>query len=638
MAANPTASGGIVLMMKDMNAEVQLEDNHIDDHVDEEIKQCFSEDSPKSFFMFAGAGSGKTRSLINTLKFLDKGLGEKLSTHDKQVAVITYTNAACDEISRRLQYKPIFVVSTIHSFLWELIKNHQADIKEWVIKSVKKEIADLNAKQASGRVGNAAVKRAEEIKRKTMRLAKIETVKRFSYNPNGDNVGYDSLSHSEVVKMGSEFIATEEIMQEILVGKYPILLIDESQDTKKELVDALLTVYEKYKSNFIMGMFGDTMQKIYMDGKDDLAKCIPDEWEKPVKVMNHRSAKRIVELANVIRSTIDEQRQRARSDAEKGTVRLFIASSSSNIEEIERQAVEIMAEEAADNDWLEASKYKSLILEHHMAASRFGFYNLYAPLNESGSFDTSLRDGSIAELSFLANIISPLVRAYQSGNDFEISKIVRRYSPLLGKKAFADKLGDETELLQSAEAAVEELLSLWEGNTIPSCLGVLRSIRKTGLFKLDNRADDILADSAEDTDDKKVVALRKALSVPFDELERYSAYVTDNTRFATHQGVKGLEFPRVMIIMDDAEAKGFLFSYEKLFGAKAKTDTDIKNEREGKDTSIMRTTRLFYVACTRAQKSLAVVAYTENADAVRNTSILNGWFSDEEVVLLRSND
>ena len=75
-------------------------------------------------------------------------------------------------------------------------------------------------------------------------------------------------------------------------------------------------------------------------------------------------------------------------------------------------------------------------------------------------------------------------------------------------------------------------------------------------------------------------------------------------------------------------------THEKLFGAKTKTDTDIKNEREGKDTSILRTARLFYVACTRAQKSLAVVAYTENIIAVRNSALLNNWFSKEEIILI----
>ena len=92
-------------------------------------------------------------------------------------------------------------------------------------------------------------------------------------------------------------------------------------------------------------------------------------------------------------------------------------------------------------------------------------------------------------------------------------------------------------------------------------------------------------------ENEKVTALRNALSVPFYELERYSSYVTDNTRFATHQGVKGLEFPRVMVIMDDAQARGFLFSYEKLFGAKAQSDTDVKKDvykRQGNGLSALR--------------------------------------------------
>ena len=89
-----------------------------------------------------------------------------------------------------------------------------------------------------------------------------------------------------------------------------------------------------------------------------------------------------------------------------------------------------------------------------------------------------------------------------------------------------------------------------------------------------------------------------------------------------------------MVIMDDIEAKGSLFSYEKLFGAKPKTDSDIKNKEEGKDTSIMRTARLFYVACTRAQKSLAAIAYTENIEAVKETAISHGWVTENEIHIL----
>ena len=620
-------------MTKEMLLEDHYIDDYVDDHVDREIESCFSASSPNNFFVFAGAGSGKTRSLINTLNFLDKEQGEKLLMKGKQIAVITYTNAACDEISRRLQYKSIFSVSTIHSILWELIKNYQVDIKTWIMESVQKEIEELKQKQTKTSRGKAGEKRAETIKKKTERLAKIRSIQKFSYNPNGDNVGYDSLSHSEVIKMSTEFIATEPTMQDILTSKYPILLIDESQDTKKELIDALLIVCEKYGEKFIVGMFGDTMQKIYNDGKDNLAKCIPDNWVKPVKIMNHRSAKRIVTLANSIRSSVDDQKQQARSDAEEGTVRLFITSKSNNKEYVEKRVAEMMVQDTGDIGWNDEEDYKSLILEHHMAASRFGFSELYMPLSNSKKFDTSLREGSIPELSILSKLVFPLLVAYQSGNDFEVAKIIRKNSPLLNKEVFITGLNNQVELLRKAEEAVELLMKLWNDGKVPTCLEVLKSIRDTGLFKVGNRVDEVLADYSQD-ENEKITALRTALSAPFYELERYALYVSDNTRFATHQGVKGLEFPRVMVILDDAQARGFLFSYEKLFGVKAQSDTDEKNAHDGKDTSITRTARLFYVACTRAKKSLAIVAYTENEEMVRDTALANGWFLENEIYIV----
>ena len=611
-----------------------LSDNHIDDHVDTEIQQCLSANPPKSFFMFAGAGSGKTRSLINALEYLDCVSGTHLAEHGKQVAVITYTNAACDEISRRLQYKPIFHVSTIHSFLWEIIKNFQRDIKAWVQASIETEIEELQLKQSSGRGGKAAEKRAERIAARNERLERIKSIKRFSYNPNGENLGIDSLSHDEVVKIGSEFIASEPSMQQVLVSKYPVFMIDESQDTKKELVDAILRVYEKHKSHWVIGMFGDTMQKIYTDGKDCLEEAVPKEWAFPVKVMNHRSAKRIVSLANTIRKSVDAKEQRPRTDAKDGLVRLFVANAEADKEITEQVAAAQMYKLTLDPKWNASNGYKCLILEHHMAASRFSFENLFSPLDESGEFSTALRKGEIPELSFLANTIAPLVKAHQANDSFEITKLLRKNSPLLDKKCFERRPEIQQEMLGQIEAAVESLFSLWNNGKVPSCLDILRIIRTTGLFETGDRVGDLLLDTYLG-DDLKVIALRKALEVPFDELLRYAAYVTDQTRFATHQGVKGLEFPRVMVVLDDSEARGFLFSYEKLFGAKEKSSTDLKNEKDGKDTTISRTARLLYVACTRAIDSLAVVAYSEKPELVRTTAVSNGWFLPNEVVMIK---
>lgn len=67
--------------------------------------------------------------------------------------------------------------------------------------------------------------------------------------------------------------------------------------------------------------------------------------------MNHRSANRIVALANSIRSTIDGQKQQARSDVEKGIVRLFIASTSDDKESVEKKAADLMAQDTGDIGW-----------------------------------------------------------------------------------------------------------------------------------------------------------------------------------------------------------------------------------------------------------------------------------------------
>jgi DNA helicase-2/ATP-dependent DNA helicase PcrA len=87
-----------------------------------------------------------------------------------------------------------------------------------------------------------------------------------------------------------------------------------------------------------------------------------------------------------------------------------------------------------------------------------------------------------------------------------------------------------------------------------------------------------------------------------------------------------------MVLMDDAEARGFMFGYDKFFGAKELTAADIRNESEGRDSSISRTRRLFYVTCSRAKRSLALLVYSTAPNSVRSQVIANDWFEDHEIV------
>lgn len=622
----------------------------LDDGIESALASFLDLEKPTSFFLFAGAGSGKTRSLVQALKHIAAKYGDTLRLRARQVAVITYTNAACDEITRRVEYDPLFVVSTIHSFAWSQIKGFSFDIREWLRKNLQTEIAELIAEEAKGRAGTkASASRQASIDSKSRRLARLDEIRTFTYNPNSDNRERNALNHSEVVKIFATFLLEKSLMQRMFVEKFPFLLIDESQDTNKFLIEALLAVQAAHASRFCLGLIGDTMQRIYLDGRERIESDIPKSWAVPEKKLNHRSPKRIVRLINKIRGDADAHTQQARDDAIEGWVRLFVFS----IDTADKPAVEdrvraYMAEATGDAEWNERDSCKILTLEHHMAAKRMGFERLFEALAPIEQFRTAFLDGSFAPTRFFTHSVLPLVSAQQRGDKFGAAKIVRESSPLLSKDMLK---GSQKPLdqLRNTQSAIDSLMALWEHGE-PTCAAILANIAETNLFALPDSLrsalaaanieptkiqDDELADPITDN----VAALLAFLDCPFSMIKPYASYVAHEASFDTHQGVKGLEFDRVMVLMDDGDARGFLFGYDKLLGAKAPSASDLKNEQEGKESSIDRTRRLFYVTCSRAKRSLALVAYSVDPTAVKAHVVAADLFSDEEVLLaLHQND
>ena len=57
-----------------------------------------------------------------------------------------------------------------------------------------------------------------------------------------------------------------------------------------------------------------------------------------------------------------------------------------------------------------------------------------------------------------------------------------------------------------------------------------------------------------DKDDKESLAWVRALQFPLRQFKAYDDYVHERTPYATHQGVKGLEFPRVLVLIDEEVA------------------------------------------------------------------------------------
>lgn len=603
-----------------------------DNNIDLLLKECVSNEKRKSFFLFAGAGSGKTYSLVKLLENIQNEWGNKLIREHRQVAVITYTNAATDEIIRRIDYNPLFHVSTIHSFVWDSIKTYQKDIKARYLQRLQANIDELQAKIDATKNKETKTYKAnqEKINHLIERKEAKEKIDKFIYNPNGDNLKANSLNHSDVIEIGTQMLQENLLLQQIITQQYPFMLIDESQDTRSGLVDAFFTIQKNFPNDFTLGLIGDIKQRIYMDGKADIKNLIPADWEKPEKVMNYRCSKRIIQLANKISSVLDGSEQQARDVAPEGYVHLFLVNShdvlDKNAKELDVRAK--MSAITGDEQW--NSDVKVLTLEHRMAAVRLDFKDFYELFAHLPKYQMSFLQGEMAEMSFFANMVFPLMNMLKEDDGIGVLNLLKKKSPLL--EAVPDR--DYPKLLGKIRKVLDELRSSNLDEMKVS--EIIEFVQRNMLFAIPDHLTLALNSKEEevDKDDKESLAWVRALQLPLRQFKAYDDYVHERTPYATHQGVKGLEFPRVLVLIDEEAAKGNMFSYEKLFNVIPLSQTDIKNKEMGKENSIDRTSRLFYVTCTRAKESLAILMYTSNTERAKQTAIHNGWFGKNEIDVL----
>ena len=605
---------------------------NVDNNIDLQLKECVSNEKRKSFFLFAGAGSGKTYSLVKLLENIQNVWGNKLMREHRQVAVITYTNAAMDEIMRRIDYNPLFHVSTIHSFVWDSIKTYQKDIKARYLQRLQANIDELQAKIDATKNKETKTYKAnqEKINHLIERKEAKEKIDKFIYNPNGDNLKANSLNHTDVIEIGTQMLQENRLLQQIITQQYPFMLIDESQDTRSGLVDAFFTIQKNFPNDFTLGLIGDIKQRIYMDGKADIKNLIPADWEKPEKVMNYRCSKRIIQLANKISSVLDGSEQQARDDAPEGYVHLFLVNSH-NVLDKNAKELDVRAKMSAitgDEQW--NSDVKVLTLEHSMAAVRLDFKDFYELFARLPKYQMSFLQGDMAEMSFFANMVFPLMTMLKENDGIGVLNLLKKKSPLL--EAVPDR--DYPEMLGKIRNVLDELRS--SNLEEMKVSEIIEFVQRNMLFAIPDHLTLALNSKEEevDKDDKESLAWVRALQLPLRQFKAYDDYVHERTPYATHQGVKGLEFPRVLVLIDEEAAKGNMFSYEKLFNVTPLSQTDIKNKEMGKENSIDRTSRLFYVTCTRAKESLAILMYTSNTERAKQTAIHNGWFGKNEIDVL----
>tara|TARA_R110002049_G_scaffold45948_1_gene133657 strand:- start:33933 stop:35813 length:1881 start_codon:yes stop_codon:yes gene_type:complete len=617
-----------------------------DTETDVELHQRLSANGSRHFVMVAGAGSGKTTSLVKALAYLELDQGSVLRRKGQKIACITFTDVAVNEIRSDVGADPLYHVSTIHSFLWENIKPFQNDIIEWVSRRLYQKIEEAQEKIDKPRTHKKTKDRAaENITRYQSQMQQIKSVKCFKYGT-GSDYSNGILGHSDILKIGPTFIREHPLMRRVIVQRYPIIFVDESQDTDPDFVDSLRTVADENQNGFCVGFFGDPVQKIYMQG----AGQIPTEegWSKLEKPENFRCPQSVLRVINCIRAEDDGLEQtRGRCELQngellpvEGTARILIMPDDDQRQDRLDAARNWLAERDGDNNWLvdeNEEVLRLLVLVHRVSAIRLGFPNLYSALNDKSteSLSSGVVDGTAWVLRPFLKFILPLLLAHRENRHFEIMRLLRKYCPKLQTDALTGlNTSDVLNELQEDISALDEMLGVAARSHIGD---VMKLLRDRQIYTLDERYHQLVDDftvAKPVADPAPENAALRFMQCKANELWGYRRYIEKLSPFATQQGIKGAEFDKVLVVVDDKERQLPGYSYGKYFGVTPLSETDEKNIDLGKDSVIDRTRRLFYVCCSRARSDLAVAMFTDNPEDMQRAIVDRGLFEPQSIHLL----
>lgn len=603
-----------------------------DTDADRQIRAILDRDQLTAFTVVAGAGSGKTTSLVKALAHVTRTRGPSLLAKTQRVACITYTEVAAREIHGDIGNDPLASVSTIHSFLWALAKPFQKDIGAWVAARIDERIVELLDKQASYKPGTHQTtkeKDAAELEKRRHQQAAVKNVRRWTYGIGADYTR-GVVGHTDVTTMVPEMILERRLLAQLVGRQFPFIFVDESQDTFPEVVKALKHVWSLAGGKMCLGFFGDPMQQIYQRGVGSVP--LESGWVNVDKPQNFRSSRRVLSCVNAVRSEGDSLQQvSGLSEQAEGETFCFVLPSDDRRSDRLELVRSWLDEHGTSGNWTRSAHEggsKILMIVHRMAAKRLGFENLYAAFNDhkANSLGQAFDEGNAWPLTPFRDVILPLCMAKDASSPAVLA-VLRESSPLVRAGQASRQL---KAVLASSKAAVGELRQLALDPGAAKLGDLLRSASSTELIELDPRMAAYLYPDGEHGDvvlDERAVNVLNAVSeCALSELEGYYTYVKQESPYSTQHGTKGSEFERVIVVLDDNEGRSFTsYSYDKLFGLKELSATDVDNQSKGVDSAIERTRRLFYVCVSRARESLAVVLFSADVDraveAVRKSAI-----------------
>ena len=182
------------------------------------------------------------------------------------------------EIENRTDRSPLIHCSTIHAFCWSLIEGFQKQLRDRLpaLKPWPERIAE------AGGLGERPVK--------------------YELGHGGINDARISIHHDDVLLLTIALMEHSKFRR-ILTNRYPIILIDEYQDTDADWIDSIKQHFFGRDDAPQFGFFGDHWQKIYGNGCGRI-----DHPDLTVigKEANFRSVPTVVDCLNRMRPALPQ--------------------------------------------------------------------------------------------------------------------------------------------------------------------------------------------------------------------------------------------------------------------------------------------------------------------------------------------
>jgi DNA helicase-2/ATP-dependent DNA helicase PcrA len=468
----------------------------------------------ENFVLQGGAGSGKTESLKKILEFITENYP------DKKGVCITLTNVAVDEIKARVGENNNFIVSTIHSFLNELIKDYKKNIHDVIFEIFKiEELArgvfnlgdnekeyNINEyekfKKLYGKYSRMLFTTTEEktakvigrreydkdpIPYNTVLIKNIEIlnqiilteIKSVDYNKvrynetRYNNFKELSFGHDELLQISFLLFKKHNLLGKIVSDKFDFILIDEYQDTNEKIVNIFLNSIPKNNKTTI-GFFGDSMQGIYDDGIGDVEREIAEE--KLIKIEkedNFRCSDKVIDFINTIRNDGLKQELALKDletvDDRKGEVKLYYSiygkkpnafSSSEDKNKYFDTLNGLITQVSTDNP-----EVKKLMLTNKSISSELCFSILYQIFNDRYTEVKEEIEKTLARIQLIE--LYELCTAYKNKNyNIVLTKLKKNGFKL---KTLEDKVKINdifNELLSSTESVNNVLDTAFKNNLI----------------------------------------------------------------------------------------------------------------------------------------------------------------------------